>query len=67
LSYLNLQYNWGNLGTGSQSAALGTTYETTHWYEADHAFANPSSARYDEANAKLSWEQTNAFLAKQLF
>ena len=33
-----------------------------HWYEADHAFANPSGGRYDEADAKLAWERTLAFL-----
>ncbi len=33
-----------------------------HWYDADHAFANPSGARYDEADAKLSWDRTLAFL-----
>ncbi|MGE0667079.1 MAG: dienelactone hydrolase family protein [Sphingomonadales bacterium] len=35
---------------------------TVHWYEADHAFANPTSARYDAEDAKLSWERTTAFL-----
>lgn len=39
---------------------------TVHWYEADHAFANPSGARYDEADAKLSWERTLAFLKEHL-
>jgi carboxymethylenebutenolidase len=39
---------------------------TVHWYEAEHAFANPTSARYDEADAKLAWERTTAFLAKTL-
>ena len=53
-------------GFEAEMAKAGKTF-ITHWYEADHAFANPSSARYDEANAKLSWERTNAFLAKQLF
>jgi carboxymethylenebutenolidase len=38
----------------------GKTY-TSHWYEADHAFANPTSARYDEADAKLAWQRTTAF------
>ncbi len=33
-----------------------------HWYDADHAFANPTGARYDEADAKLAWERTLAFL-----
>ena len=39
---------------------------TVYWYEADHAFANPTGARYDEANAKLAWERTTEFLKKHL-
>lgn len=33
-----------------------------HWYEADHAFANPTGGRYDEAAAKTSWQRTLEFL-----
>ncbi len=43
----------------------GKTY-TSHWYEANHAFANPTSSRYDEPDAKLAWERTLAFLEKYL-
>jgi carboxymethylenebutenolidase len=39
---------------------------TVHWYEADHAFTNPSGARYDEEDARLSWARTLAFLAEHL-
>ncbi len=39
---------------------------TTHWYEADHGFANPTSARYDEADARLAWERTLAFFGSHL-
>ncbi len=39
---------------------------TVHWYEADHAFANPSGARYDEADAALAWERTIRFLRQHL-
>ena len=39
---------------------------TSHWYEADHAFANPSGGRYDEADAKLAWRRTLTFFAKTL-
>lgn len=39
---------------------------TSHWYEADHAFANPTQARYDEPNAKLAWDRTLAFYAENL-
>ena len=38
----------------------------THWYDADHAFANPTSARYDMADAQLAWERTLAFFGEQL-
>jgi carboxymethylenebutenolidase len=43
----------------------GKTY-TSHWYEADHAFANPTQARYDAEDAALSWDRTLAFLADNL-
>lgn len=39
---------------------------TVHWYEADHAFANPTSARYDDEDAALSWERSMAFLNQHL-
>jgi len=39
---------------------------TAHWYEADHAFANPTQARYDEADARLAWERTQAFFKANL-
>ncbi len=45
--------------------ALGKPFES-HWYEAQHAFANPSSARYDEADAKLAWQRTLAFFKAHL-
>ena len=35
---------------------------TSHWYEAKHGFANPTTARYDEADATLARERTTAFL-----
>jgi carboxymethylenebutenolidase len=43
----------------------GKRYEI-YWYEADHAFANPTTARYDEADAKLAWSRTVDFLKKTL-
>jgi carboxymethylenebutenolidase len=39
---------------------------TTHWYDADHGFANPTSARYKEAEAKLAWRRTLDFFGKHL-
>ena len=43
----------------------GRPFET-YWYEANHAFANPSSGRYDEEDAKLSWSRTLAFFKAHL-
>ncbi len=40
---------------------------TVHWYEADHAFANPTSARYDADEAALSWKRTAAFFKEHLY
>lgn len=34
---------------------------TVHWYDADHGFANPTTARYDEEEARLAWERTTGF------
>ena len=39
---------------------------TSHWYEARHGFANPTTARYDEADANTAWERTMAFLDRAL-
>lgn len=35
-------------------------------YDADHAFANPSSPKFNNEAAKAAWEQTIAFFKKQL-
>lgn len=37
-----------------------------HRYDAQHAFANPSSARYNEEAASAAWDKTRAFLASHL-
>ena len=39
---------------------------TSHWYEADHAFTNPTSARYDEGDAALAWQRSLDFLRQHL-
>ena len=39
---------------------------TSHWYEADHAFANPTSARYDAGDAALAWRRTLDFFKAHL-
>ena len=43
----------------------GKSY-TSHWYEANHAFANPSSGRYDRADAQLAWKRTLEFFGANL-
>lgn len=35
---------------------------TVHWYDAEHGFANPTTARYDKEDAQLAWSRTQAFL-----
>ncbi len=45
--------------------AAGKTL-TTVQYDADHAFANPSSGRYDAEHAASAWQRSRAFLAEQL-
>jgi carboxymethylenebutenolidase len=37
-----------------------------HRYDAQHAFANPSSGRYDEGAAGNAWEKVRVFLAANL-
>ncbi|MDS4073148.1 MAG: dienelactone hydrolase family protein [Defluviicoccus sp.] len=39
---------------------------TVYWYDADHAFANPTGARYDADDATLAWQRTLAFLKQTL-
>ena len=48
----------------SMQAASKTA--TSHWYDAKHGFANPTTARYDEADATAAWERTIAFLDRAL-
>ncbi len=52
-------------GFEAAMAAAGKSL-TVHWYEADHAFANPTQARYDAEDAALSWSRTLAFLKANL-
>lgn len=39
---------------------------TSHWYEAQHGFANPTTSRHDAEDAKLAWERTTSFFKKNL-
>ncbi|CCQ73707.1 dienelactone hydrolase family protein [Magnetospira sp. QH-2] len=47
-------------------AEAGKTDLTVHWYDANHAFANPTGSRYDEEDAATAWERTLAFYAQHL-
>ena len=46
--------------------SVGKPEPTVYWYEADHAFANPTSARYDADDTALSWERTVEFFRQDL-
>lgn len=52
-------------GFEARMAEIGKPF-TTHWYEADHAFANPTSARYDAEDATLAWQRTLDFFTANL-
>ena len=53
-------------GFEAAMAAVGKTEFAVHWYDADHAFANPTGARYDAEDAALAWSRTLAFFAQHL-
>lgn len=54
-------------GFEQQMEAAGKAGElSVHWYDADHAFANPTSSRYDAEDAALSWQRTSAFFKQHL-
>ena len=54
-------------GFESQMARAGRSASlSVNWYTANHAFANPTSARYDAEDAKLAWQRTLAFFDKNL-
>jgi carboxymethylenebutenolidase len=66
---------FGNLDTGIPPASVDAFEKAMadagkplelHRYDANHAFANPSSARYDHEAAAQAWKKTRAFFAKQL-
>lgn len=40
---------------------------TLRRYDAEHAFANPSSGRYDAKNAAAAWKETRGFLCEKLW
>ena len=56
-----------NMVSGFQTAiAQAGKSVTAHWYEADHAFANPTQARYDAEDTRLAWARTLAFFKAHL-
>ena len=69
LGHFATQDKWINkqMVSGFESAmdAAGKSY-TSHWYDAQHAFANPTSARYDAEDAALAWQRTLDFLKRHL-
>ncbi len=54
------------VGAFEKAMAAAGKRLTLHWYDADHAFANPTGARYDAEDAKLAWERTRVFLKETL-
>lgn len=46
-------------------AAAGKSHEI-RMYDAEHAFANPSSARYSQDFAAAAWDEVRTFLARNL-
>ncbi len=69
LGHFATQDKWINkeMVSGFESAmdTAGKSY-TNYWYDAQHAFANPSSARYDAGDAALAWQRTTEFLKLKL-
>jgi carboxymethylenebutenolidase len=51
---------------GAMEEAEKSQFLTVYWYDADYAFANPDSARYDASNARLAWDRTVEFLRAAL-
>jgi len=39
---------------------------TVYWYDAEHGFANPTTARYDKEDAQLAWTRSQEFLKESL-
>jgi len=39
---------------------------TIHWYDAGHAFANPTGDNFSKPDAQLAWKRTLAFFGEQL-
>lgn len=53
-------------GFVEQMKLAGEPAPEVFWYDADHAFANPSGGRYDQADAQLAWKRSLEFFKKNL-
>ncbi len=69
LGHFATQDKWINrIMVGDFEAAMKTAGKTARsfWYEADHAFANPTGGRYDQADAAQAWQRTLDFFDQHL-
>jgi len=55
----------GGFERAMDAAGKGDSLDV-QWYTANHAFANPTSARYDQDDAELAWTRTQTFFARHL-
>ena len=53
-------------GFEAEMQKAGQPAPETYWYEADHAFANPSSGRFDAEDAQLAWRRSMDFFKAHL-
>ncbi|USG62104.1 dienelactone hydrolase family protein [Sneathiella marina] len=53
-------------GFVAQMKVAGEPDPEVFWYDAEHAFANPSGGRYDKADAQLAWKRSMDFFDKNL-
>ncbi len=54
-------------GFGEALASAGKSeLFTPHWYDANHAFANPTGSRFDAEDAALAWQRTLDFFKQHL-
>ncbi|MCF8467569.1 MAG: dienelactone hydrolase family protein [Sneathiella sp.] len=62
--------NWINKemvdGFIEQMKLAGQPAPEVFWYEANHAFANPSGGRYDKEDAQLAWKRSLEFFKANL-
>ena len=52
-------------GFAAAMNSVAKSYEV-FWYDANHAFANPTNANYEKGDAKLAWQRTLDFFGEQL-